>query len=298
MVDNSELRVFDAEIPQLAMVQLPVVPLIDTSSRWVSGHYIDEFAEAHRKDIVVRGAIGAAVPSAGVACGIDRNILARWAGPEDAPFDPSCMTEDYEIGMRIAVLGGRGALVRCRGTKGIVVTREHFPATFDAAVRQKTRWLLGITLDGWDRIGWGTTLADRFMLLRDRKTLIAPLITAFSYLALLMVTIDAVGLLYYPRAILFPRLAPPGSMLKIILTINAFGLGWRLGLRAGFTGAVYGWREGIRSVPRAVVGNLINAVAAACALRRYCRIREGLEVPRWDKTAHRYPSAARPIAAE
>ena len=39
VVDPAELRVFDAAIPALAMVQLPVVPLVDRGSRWISGHY-------------------------------------------------------------------------------------------------------------------------------------------------------------------------------------------------------------------------------------------------------------------
>ena len=50
-----------------------------------------------------------------------------------------------------------------------VATREHFPASFDAAVRQKARWLTGIALAGWDRIGWRGGLVNRWMLLRDRK---------------------------------------------------------------------------------------------------------------------------------
>jgi len=64
------------------------------------GHYLDEFAESHGKDVLVRGAIRAALPSAGVACAIDREVLGCIA--DDAtgsPFDPASMTEDYELGM-------------------------------------------------------------------------------------------------------------------------------------------------------------------------------------------------------
>ena len=298
VVDAGELRVFDAYLPALAMVQLPVVPLVDRASRWVSGHYLDEFAEAHRKDIVVRGAIGAAVPSAGVACAIDRAMLGKLAGVDGAPFDPGSMTEDYELGMRVAALGGRGALVRCRGgDHRTIVTREHFPATFDTAIRQKTRWLLGIALDGWDRIGWRSTLADRYMLLRDRKTIVAPLLIGMGYLAAAMVAADVAIGWGVPAARRFAPLAPPGSVLGVALAINAAALGWRLGLRAAFTGRLYGWREGIRAVPRTIVANVINAAAATAALRRYLRIRAGREAPRWDKTAHRFPGVDRSATA-
>ncbi len=39
VVDPDELTVFDAHIPALGMVQLPVIALPDAASRWVSGHY-------------------------------------------------------------------------------------------------------------------------------------------------------------------------------------------------------------------------------------------------------------------
>ncbi len=290
VVDPDELRVFDAHLPRLSMVQLPVQPLIDPASRWVSGHYLDEFAESHCKDLVVRGWIGAAVPSAGVACAIDRNVLSALAGPAGAPFDPTSMTEDYEIGLRIAALGRRGALVRCHGPKGVIVAREHFPATIGAAIRQKRRWLLGIALDGWDRIGWSPRLADRYMLLRDRKSIVAPLLTALGYLAAAMVVLDAVVAWLLPTARGFAPLAPRGSVLFVLLWVNAATLGWRIGWRAGFTGRAHGWREGVRAAPRAVIANLINAAAAAGAVRRYARIRAGREIAIWDKTVHRFPT--------
>ena len=50
VVHRQELRLFDRLIEYAALVQLPVVPLIDANSRWVAGHYADEFAEAHIKE--------------------------------------------------------------------------------------------------------------------------------------------------------------------------------------------------------------------------------------------------------
>src|SRR6476469_2766575 len=62
VVHRFELRIFDALIGRAAIVQLPVLPLPDPNSRWIAGHYCDEFAEAHIKELVVREAIGAAIP--------------------------------------------------------------------------------------------------------------------------------------------------------------------------------------------------------------------------------------------
>lgn len=291
VVHARELHVYDHLIPKLAMVQLPVAPLVDGGSRWISGHYLDEFAEAHAKDIVVREALGAAVPSAGVACAIDRNMLEHLAGPHGHPFDPACMTEDYELGIRIKAAGGRGALVRIRGDAGeTVATREHFPATLDAALRQKTRWLLGISLNGWDRVGWPGNWADRYMLLRDRKAILTALLTAAGYSASVLVLLDLALARLSPKLEAFGPLVAAGSGLATLLWFNAAMLGWRIGLRAGFTTLAHGWREGLRSIPRVVIGNLINAAAAWRAMQRYRAILRGSIQPAWDKTAHRFPS--------
>lgn len=134
VVHSRELVVFDHLIPAKAMVQLPVVPIPDRRSRWIAGHYLDEFAESHGKDIVVREALGAAVPSAGVACAFERAMLGCIADSlGGAPFDPDSLTEDYELGLRVAARGGKAALVRMASSEGggVVATREHFPATLE-----------------------------------------------------------------------------------------------------------------------------------------------------------------------
>lgn len=296
VVHARELRIFDHLIPHRALVQLPVAPLPDRSSRWVAGTYQDEFAEAHMKDLVAREALGAAVPSAGVACAIERDILERIADAAGgAPFDPTCLTEDYEIGLRVHALGGRGCLVRMRASASdptIVATREHFPASFDEAVRQKSRWLLGIALQGWDRIGWQGGLANRLMLLRDRKSIVAALFNLLAYICLaLVVSTEAIRALS-PTASAFPPLAPRGEFLHGLLVLNLVALAWRIAMRAGCVWTVCGPFEAAMSVPRILVGNVINMAAAYAAVKRYLRVASGREPQRWDKTAHRFPDAA------
>src|SRR3546814_6455753 len=93
------------------------------------------------------------------------------------PFDPGCLTEDYELGLRIGAHGGRGVFIRMRDDAGdLVCTREYFPATLTAAVRQKARWMTGIALAGWDRLGWQGSLAERWMRFRDRRGPLAAVI--------------------------------------------------------------------------------------------------------------------------
>lgn len=294
IVHPHELRVFDHLIGRFDLVQLPVEPLPDAGSRWVSGHYMDEFAEAHAKDLVVREALGAAVPSAGVACAVSRAALLAVAhgNPNRRPFDPACFTEDYELGIRIARAGGAGVLARIRDRAGrLVATREHFPDTLEAAVRQKSRWLMGIALDGWDRLGWSGHAADQYMLWRDRK----PLLTAPLAVLGWVCAASLGGVAALQAAVPSLRNAgdpiPPGGAAEALVALNLGLLVWRAAVRAAFTWRAHGPLQAVLSVPRTAVGALINTAALARAVARYRRIARGRATARWEKTAHRMPVA-------
>ena len=119
VVHPAELRLFDGLIERFDLVQLPVLPLIHPNSRWLGGHYADEFAESHGKDMVVRGALGAGLPSAGVGCAFSRKALGLLAERRGGlPFDADSLTEDYELGLRIAEAGGRPAFIRSAEAAG------------------------------------------------------------------------------------------------------------------------------------------------------------------------------------
>ncbi|HYI47723.1 MAG TPA: glycosyl transferase family protein [Allosphingosinicella sp.] len=288
VVHPAELRLFDGLIERFDLVQLPVLPLIHPHSRWLGGHYADEFAESHGKEMVVRGALGAGLPSAGVGCAFSREALARLAEERGGlPFDSDSLTEDYELGLRLAEAGARRAFVRIRGADGeIVATREYFPGTLDASVRQKARWMTGIALSGWDRLGWSGGLTERWMRLRDRQSLLAAILLGAGYLALAL----WLALKGWEGAG-GGGPAPLPALLSALVTVNLGLLGWRLAFRSGFTAAAYGWREGLRALPRMAVGNLVAMLAALSAFSRYQAIRRGGR-PRWDKTAHIFPARA------
>jgi adsorption protein B len=285
LVHPDELRIFDSLIERFELVQLPVLPLIHPDSRWLGGHYADEFAESHGKEMVVRCALGAGLPSAGVGCAFSRAALGRLAGEKGGlPFDGDSLTEDYELGLRLADAGGRCAFARFAAADGsLVATREYFPGTLTASVRQKARWMTGIALSGWDRLGWSGGAAERWMRLRDRQSLLAAILLGAGYLALaLWLALKA----WQGSGGAGP--APLPAALSVLVTVNLGLLGWRLALRSGFTAAAYGWREGVRSVPRMAIGNAVMMLAAASAFSRYRALRRGGR-PRWDKTAHIFP---------
>ena len=292
VLHSQELRIFDRLIERFDMVQLPVMPLVEPESRWIAGHYLDEFAESHGKDLVVREALGAAVPSAGVGCAIRTDTLDAIARANGGrPFDEASVTEDYELGLKIGARGGRGVLVRMPAASGQpVATREHFPATLEAAVRQKARWLTGIAFNGWDRLGWAGGPAERWMRLRDRKSILAALATLIAYLGALGFAIITCVQWLNPDLPL-PQIIAPNSLMSHLLMFNAAMLGWRLLMRSSFTTAAYGWREGVRAIPRSVVANVIAILACFRALGGIIRsLATGRYEQVWDKTAHRFPA--------
>ena len=284
VVHPMELKLFDRLTEYAGVVQLPVVPLIDLESRWVAGHYADEFAEAHMKELVVREAVGAAIPLAGVGCAIERVALSRLAARFDGhPFAGASLTEDYEMGLRLGAIGIKTMFVRLPvepGSRGVVASRGHFPATISAAVRQKARWIGGIAFAGWDQLGWRGGIGERWMRMRDRRGPLAALLILAGYLAaLLWAQVSLASALGAPIEV------PVSAALAMLMSINAWLLGWRLLMRAGFTTAAYGWREGLRSLPRTVVANLIAVLAA----RRALKLHSTGGARRWDKTHHIFP---------
>lgn len=288
MVDPSALWLMDRALDHAELVQMPVRPEPQANSRWVAGHYCDEFTEAHTKGMVVRDALGAGLPSAGVGCAIARPVLAKLAERQGQtePFSADCLTEDYELGLGIADMGLRAKFLRVRSANGnLVATRAYFPAQLDEAVRQKTRWIHGIALQGWDRLGWSrgssaNWMVESWMRLRDRQGPLTALVLAVGYLLLLLTALTQLG-----------HSAGLGSgltldpLVKLLLWVNLASFAWRAAWRFGFTAREYGWAEGIRAVLRIPVANFIAILAGRRALWAYIRTLAGGAV-QWDKTQH------------
>ena len=289
VVHPDEMQVFACLTERFDLVQIPVVPLVDRSSRWVAGHYLDEFADHHGRTIVAREAIGAGLPSAGVGCAFSRDMLGRIAASRSGrPFDADSLTEDYELGLRIAEMGGRTIFVRLASCTGgsLVAVRAHFPGTLGAAVRQKARWMAGIALSGWDRLGWRGGLAERWMRLYDRRAILNAVVLIAAYCALVLNALVRFGVPDRGMEGTIGTCSP--TTLALLRTCMAL-LVWRLAVRACLVARTYGWREGVRSVPRAFIANIIAMMAARRAVAIYLRARRDGCVS-WDKTAHQFPT--------
>ncbi len=281
-VHSDALRIFDYLIEKASAVQLPVIPIRVPGSPWISGHYCDEFAEAHAKTLVVREAIGAGMPLAGVGCAIERNRLGRIALEKGGdPFDPASLTEDYELGLAIGGQGGRVILPRLLDQNGqLVGTRACFPNRLDASVRQKARWMTGIALAGWDRLGWSGGPAEYWMRLRDRKTVLAAIILLAAY-----VCIALTAALLLAEASGFAKIPPLQQSILFLLSANLVMLVWRMLVRAAFVWSEQDWHEALLSVPRALLANIVAIMAARRASWNYVQHLCGKKLS-WDKTNH------------
>lgn len=293
MVHPAELAAIDGALDDVGFVQLPVRPEPQPQSRWIAGHYSDEFTEAHAKALVVRDALGAGIPAAGTGCGFARDVLARIATSrlsegEQGPFASGCLTEDYELGLMVSRLHRGVRFLRMRDERGqLVATRSYFPASLEASVRQKSRWIHGIALQGWDRLGWSLGPVDLWMIVRDRRGPLTALVLAAGY-----------ALLVIEAALGVARLAgadlplPESPVLKAMLAACLVAFVWRALLRFAFTSSEYGSVEGLCAILRMPVANIIAIMAGRRALSAYARTLFGLDLT-WDKTVHaRHPVLA------
>lgn len=286
VVHRDALRLIGLLTPRFALVQLPVLPLVNSRSRGVAGHYCDEFAEAHAKTLVVREALGAALPSAGVGCGFNRRALGEIAAARGGePFDASSLTEDYELGLRLGEAGERGILVRMRDAGGaLIATREYFPDTLGAAIRQKARWTVGIALAGWDRMGWRGSWRECWMRLHDRRAALAAIILLAAYAGALLAAVSL------GASRLIGRDPPPWPpLLSMLMAATATLLLWRLLVRVAFVWRTYGLWQALLAIPRTFLANIIAVLAARRAVMLYLRHLRGQPLV-WDKTSHAFPT--------
>ncbi|MGN6316036.1 glycosyl transferase family protein [Trinickia sp.] len=306
-----ELKFFNYLLPRKDMIQLPVASLERHWFELVAGTYMDEFAEWHAKDLVVRESLAGAVPSAGVGtCFSRRALLALIEQTDNQPFNTESLTEDYDVGARLAKLGMQSIFARFPVTFAArrkswfgfgpvreftltmpLCVREFFPDTLRTAYRQRARWTLGIGLQGWRQTGFTGSLANRYLLLRDRKGTVTAIVGMLAYVLVAQFLLFALA---QALGIAPPFAASPladAAWFRALLWFNATALMLRAVQRMYFVTRLYGWEHGILSAPRMVIANYINFLAVTRAWRLFIvHLVTGKRLA-WDKTMHDFPSA-------
>ena len=288
LIHPEELRWINYYAARYDFVQTPVLALATPLHKLTHGVYCDEFAENHSRDMTVRAALGGFVPSCGVGTGYRRDALERLArASSNRLFDPEALTEDYENGLRLFRLGCSQAFVpiskSSNGGRDFVVTREFFPATWGAALRQRTRWVTGIALQGWERFGWSGKPEEVYWLWRDRKGLITNPLSLVANLVFAYGLATALWMRVSPGQ---ARLAAATLALQIV----------RIGVRMLCTGRIYGFVFALGVPVRAVYANALNTAATVQAVARYTWARVRGQPLKWLKTEHAYPARATLLA--
>ncbi len=278
-----ELRLINSYSAEYDFIQIPVLPLAMPVYEFTHGVYCDEFAQAHTRDMPVRAMLGGFVPSAGVGTGYSRRALDRLAEAEsNRMFDPACLTEDYENGFRLHALGMKQVFLplSSTGSNSPAATREYFPSTWQAASRQRTRWITGIALQAWERHGWGGGW-QAYWLWRDRKGLIGNPASALSFAVFLYALLTR----------MWTRVDLPAWIIPAAL-VTLPSLAVRMAVRIGCSWRWFGPGFALLAPLREPYANFLNAWATVRALADYARARwEGRPLV-WVKTEHAYPSRA------
>jgi len=305
-----ELKLFNFLLAKKDFIQLPVLSLERPWWDLVGATYLDDFAEWHSKDLVVRESFLGEVPSAGVGtCFSRRAIKALSDEKNNEPFNTESLTEDYDFSFRLARMGMDQVFVRFPVSykthrrsmfsrkerevevQSVIAIREYFPNDFRAAYRQRARWIFGIAFQGWLELGWRGNWRRVYMLIRDRKGAVTSLIAIFAYFLMLNFLLVALANSYFDVN-LFSNLIASHDWMQQVMVVNVALLMNRVGQRFYFVSSLYGWAHGIASISRMVVNNAINFFAAMRAWKLlFVHVTQGKAVA-WDKTDHVYPTTS------
>lgn len=293
------LLLINSETDNADFVQIPVFSFARRAGQFVASTYIDEFSELHTKDLLVRDALQAGVPSAGVGTAISRKlvrtIMARQSGQV---LVEGSLTEDYILGLTASEMGFRTRFVsrfisiRDRNGKvrrrDFVATREYFPSDWGRAVRQKGRWVHGIVLQGSRMLPMRGSIARRYFLVRDRK---GPIATLIGVLGLVFLASNLFAREFFPDFYQQDLMVLYSS--PTILALFGFNL------FAGIIRAVQrmlavrltqDWSSAALSVLRIPIGTCLNFCAVVRAVRQDRLAMKKGEAPKWTKTVHELPA--------
>jgi adsorption protein B len=293
VISPMELRLYNYLLPNKDLIQIPVYPYAPEWKGFTAGHYVDEFAENHGKDVIVREALTGQVPSAGVGTCFSRKAI-------------SALPEDYDIGFRLKQKGMKCIFARYsvsdpklaleqpwafgmnREFSQVICVREHFPRDLQHAIRQKSRWIVGIVFQGTKNLGWSTGLLNYF-LWRDRRGLIAYMLSFLVNLLFAVLLVMWLVTVISPDSWRYPSILSDSSLLPVLLWLNGFMLLNRLFQRGWFVTRYYGLVEGLLSAPRMMWSNFVNFFANLRALRQVMEMGDSRRVA-WDKTTHEFPA--------
>jgi adsorption protein B len=286
VIDPRTFQAYAAYARDYDYIQVPVFSLRATHRSKVAATYMDEFAERHTREMIVRNAVGAMIPSAGVGTCMTKRLVQHFLHTRGTVLMGGCVTEDYILGVEVKRAGFRAAFaaISADAKRGVdfVATREFFPKTLSASIKQKTRWVYGTCFEAMHKLGWRGDAWDIYFFLRDRKGLVTNFLPPVALVFLVLVVTGTIDPAEVP-----PALQP---IFSASLLFNLFALALRYVVRVAACRQVYGTFEPIAVAMRWPVALLANMVAVFRAWKIYLIESDFASKPIvWAKTAHELP---------
>jgi hypothetical protein len=238
------------------------VQLMNFRSSWLTVRNVLEYYFWFRSRLHVHARQGF-IPLGGNTVFIRTEVLRAVSG-----WDPDCLAEDCELGVRLSSYGARTVVVY----EPELVTREECPPTLGVFARQRTRWNQGylqtLSKGYWRRLPPAQRTLGVYILAM-------PYAMAITWL-LIPVAIATAVAVKAPVLITLISFLPALPMLSM-LAVEVVGLGEFC--------REYGERASARDYGRLVFGlPLYQAVLAFSAARAVAREARGIRG--WEKTTH------------
>ena len=265
VIDARSFPVYAAYAQENDFIQAPVFSLNRGKNAMVASTYMDEFAERHTRELIVRDAVGAAIPSAGVGTCMTKRLIQHFLATRGQVLMSGTVTEDYILGIEAKRSGFKSAFaaVSRNAEEGLdfVATREFFPKTLAASIKQKTRWVYGINFEAYAKLGWQGDPWDFYFFLRDRKGMITSFLPPISMALLVLMLIGYVQLDDFPE--------PMGDIVAVSMWINFVALITRYVIRVLAGYEVYGKYDWLGIALRWPAALYINMAAVYRAWKTY-----------------------------
>jgi adsorption protein B len=269
-------------------LQVPVHSFNLPLKELVGATYLDEFAEPHTKDLLVRVAMGASLPSAGVGTAMSRNLIKQYMQTQGgALLIEESLTEDYVLGVKSKSFGFKSKFLcfykkRANGTKNIIASFEYFPKLIKNSIRQKTRWNVGIIFQSPKFVEFKGDLVDKYFLYRDRK---GPWANSIAIYALILLIINTTLYFTHPEKLEFYQL----PLLKALGFFNLFLMMQRFFQKARAVAFIGGFKQLIPLPLRWLITLFVNTWVGWAAWNQYrVSVSKGERLA-WAKTTHEIP---------
>lgn len=284
------LKLINYEMEKVDFLQTPVFSLPTKWTDLTRAVYIDEFTESHTKDMLVRSFLKGGVPSAGVGTAMSRLFVSEIKQLQKGDLlKEDTLTEDYHLGLMATRLGYESkfvcSYVQKKSRIDYIATREYFPASVATSIRQKTRWTLGISFQGYKNLKWSQTLVENYFLWRDRRSFLNSIVLIASY----ALTLSYIS--YYVMTGSWPRLLTTDHALLGLLSLSFYLMAIRLVQRYRLVSELNGFKLALLIPARWFLANYINTLASLRAFKTYHESVKSGKRPQWVKTTHELPTS-------